>query len=87
MEKRKVSRNGILANFQFYIDDKSKETFEGITINISPRGFGFLTETVVQEGQTITIKKHVLPDYKDRKAKVTWVKKVSRYISAGAQFD
>lgn len=87
MEKRKVSRNSVLANFQFCIDDKSKEIFEGITIDISPRGFGFLTEAVVKEGQNITIKKHAFPDYKDRKATVKWAKKGSRYISAGAQFD
>jgi hypothetical protein len=52
LEKRRVARNGVLAKFQFFINDKSTEIFEGITINISSEGFSFLTETVVKEGQT-----------------------------------
>jgi hypothetical protein len=87
MEKkeRKDTRRGILANFQFYIDEKSKEIFEGITLNVSSGGFGFLTETRVKEGQTITITRHTLPDFRGQKAKVIWVKKGPRYVEAGSK--
>ncbi len=87
MEKkeRKDTRRKILAHFQFYIDQKSKELFEGITLNISSDGFGFLTETNVKEGQTITITKHPLPDFSGQKAKVIWVRKGSRYVEAGSK--
>ena len=86
-KERKAARAGILANFQFYIDERSKEIFEGLTMNISPHGFGFLTGTVIGEGQTITITKHSLPGFAGYKAKATWVKKRPRYFEAGAKFN
>jgi hypothetical protein len=87
LEKRRVARNGVLAKFQFFINDKSTEIFEGITINISSEGFSFLTETVVKEGQTLTITKHSVPDYTDRKARVIWLRKGAHYVTAGAKFE
>jgi PilZ domain len=89
-KERKADRDGILANFQFYIDDRSKEILEGMTINISPHGFGFFTGIGVKEGQTITIikltRKSTMSDFANQKAKVIWVKKGSRYVEAGAKF-
>lgn len=87
MEKkeRKSARNKSLAKFQFYIDENARELFEGIIINISPHGFGFLTETIVKEGQAITITKHTLPDFTGKKAYVIWVKKGPRYVEVGAK--
>jgi hypothetical protein len=84
-KERKSARNKSLAKFQFYIDENAKRLFEGITINISPDGFGFLTETAVKEGQNITITKHTLPDFTGKKAYIIWVKKGSRYVEAGAK--
>ena len=86
-KERRVTRREVLANFQFYIDQKSKEIFEGLTMNISPHGFGFLTGIVIGEGQTITITKHSLPGFAGYKAKATWVKKRPRYFEAGAKFN
>jgi len=82
-KERKATRRGILANFQFYIDEKPKELFEGITINVSSDGFGLLTDTIMKEGQTITITRHQLSDLRGQKAKVIWVKKGPRYVEAG----
>jgi len=84
-KKRRSARHEILANFQFYIDERSKEIFAGITLNVSPEGFGFLTETSVQQGQIITITKHALPDLSGQKAKILWVKKGSHYLEAGSE--
>jgi len=86
-KERKSARNKSLAKFQFYIDENARELFEGITTNISPHGFGFLTGTVIGEGQTITITKHSLPGFAGYKAKATWVKKRPRYFEAGAKFN
>ena len=90
-KERKASRDGILADFLFYIGDKSEEVFEGMTINISLRGLGFLTKTSVKEGQTITITKleriSTMPDFTGQRAKVIWVKKGPRYDEAGANFN
>ena len=90
-KERKASRDGILADFQFYIGDKSEEIFEGMTINISPRSLGFLTKTSVKEGQTITItklaRKSTMPDFTGQRAKVIWVKRGPRYDEAGANFN
>ena len=67
-KERRVTRREVLANFQFYIDQKSKEIFEGVTLNVSADGFGFLTETILKKGQTITITNHPLPAFKGQKA-------------------
>lgn len=93
MEKkeRKASRDEILADFQFYIGDKSKEIFKGMTTNISAHGLGFLTEASVEKGQIITITKiakhRTMPDFSSKKAKVIWVRKGARYFEAGAHFN
>jgi len=86
-KQRKSARQGKLANFQFYLDEEPGKTFEGITINVSPQGFNFLTRAAVDEGQVLAISKHTLPDYAGRKAKIIWVKKGPRYIEAGAEFN
>jgi hypothetical protein len=84
-KERKDTGREILAKFQFYIDETSKELFEGITLNISSDGFGFLTRTMVKEGQTITITRHALPDFIGQKAKAIWVKRGSRSVEAGSK--
>ncbi len=84
--ERQPGRCGILANFQFYVGENAKETCEGITLNISDRGFGFLTETEISQGQIITVTKHALPDFPCGKATVIWARKGPRCIEAGAEF-
>lgn len=85
-EKRIVARDGFLANLRFFIDDLSENIYEGITINISPDGFGFLTEAPVREGQILTVTEHRIPDSKISRVAVTWVKKRDRYFEAGAKY-
>lgn len=77
---------GILANFQFYVDKNEEEICEGITLSISAGGFNFMTETEIRQGQTITVTKHALRGYSCPKATVTWVKRGTRCIEAGAEF-
>jgi PilZ domain len=86
-KERRSGRKGVLANFEFYVDGDSKEICEGITLNISDGGFGFLTEVEIREGQTITVTKHALSGLSCPKARVTWVKKGRRCIEAGAEFQ
>lgn len=83
---RETGCYGILANFQFYVEQHHKEICEGITLNISDSGFSFLTATEIRQGQTMTITKHSLPGFFCPKATVTWVKKGPRCIEAGADF-
>lgn len=83
--ERKDARRGILANFQFRIDGNSEEVFNGMTTDVSSEGFGFLTETIVTEGQTITITKHSLGNFSGRKARVIWVKKKTGCLEVGAE--
>ena len=85
--ERKDARRGILANFQFRIDGNSEEVFNGMTTDVSSEGFGFLTETIVSEGQAITITKHALENFAGRRAKIIWVNKKARCVEAGAQFQ
>jgi PilZ domain len=85
-EKRAVARDGILANFRFFIDDTSEKSSEGITTNVSLHGFGFLTGAPVKEGQILTITEHSISDFSGRRASVVWVKKGPRYFEAGAEF-
>lgn len=82
-ERRIVARYGILANFRFFI---SEEICEGITTNISSRSFSFLTQVAVKEGQTLTIKEHMIPDFSGRKASIVWVKEEPGYFEAGARY-
>lgn len=77
---------GILANFQFYVDENAENICEGITLNISEKGFSFLTDTEIRQGQTITVTKHALRGHSRAKAKVAWVMKGRRYVEAGANF-
>lgn len=83
---RRPSRSGVLANFQFYIEEDYRGLCEGITLNISEGGFGFLTEADIRQGQTITVTKNALPGFPCSKAKVRWVRKGSRCMEAGAEF-
>jgi hypothetical protein len=84
-ERRIVARDGIIANFRFF-NGISEEIFEGITIDISSRGFGFLTQAGIKEGQTLTITEHMMPDVSGRKAFIKWLKKGPRYFEAGARY-
>jgi len=86
VEKRRAVRLGMLANFQFSIDSKPADVFDGITLNISDDGIGFLTEAILTEGQAIIITSPVLPDFAGRKARVVWIKRDVRYFEVGAQF-
>lgn len=84
---RRPDRKGVLANFQFYVDEDSKGLCEGITLNVSAGGFGFLTEVQISQGQTITVIKHSLPGFPCSKAKVRWVRRGPHCIEAGAEFQ
>lgn len=84
---RKADRQGILANFKFCVDEAPEEMCEGITINVSDHGFGFLTEAEIRQGQTITVTKHALCGFPFPKAKVMWVIRGPRYAEAGAEFQ
>ncbi len=89
--KRKAAREQILAYFQFYINGHTKDIFEGMTLNISQSGFGFLTERAVKEGQSITITKLAgrspMQDITDQQARVIWVKQGRRFIEAGVELN
>jgi hypothetical protein len=86
-KERRPGRKGVLANFEFYVDGDPEEICQGITLNISSCGFGFLTEAKIREGQTITVTKHALSGLSCPKAKLTWVKKGPRCMEAGAEFQ
>lgn len=83
---RLSGRRGILANFQFYVDEKTEKTCEGITLNISDSGFGFLTEAEISTGQTITVTRHALHGFSSSKARVVWVSKGPNCVEAGAEY-
>lgn len=83
---RKDMRCGIIANFQFVMGGRPGYVCEGVTVNISRNGFGFLTEAVFTQGQTITVTRHDLPDMAGCRARVVWVKEGPRHCHAGAQF-
>lgn len=84
--ERLSSRRGILANFQFYVDEDTTKICEGVTLNISDRGFGFLTEAEIRKGQTITVTRHALHGFSSSKAKVVWVSRGPNCMEAGAEF-
>lgn len=82
---RKDLRHGIIANFEFIVGGRA-DVCEGVTFNISQHGFGFLTEAVFTQGQSITVTKHDLPNMAGCKARVVWVREGARHSRAGAQF-
>jgi CheY-like chemotaxis protein len=84
--RRKVTRQGTVAKFTFVVGDKTGDVCEGITINISEHGFGFITEATFPEGQDIAVTTHDLPNIAGRKARVLWMKKGPRHYEAGAKF-
>jgi hypothetical protein len=85
-EKReRAARRRILANFQFYVDERVKEVFEGITLDVSDSGYRFLTETDIRTGQTVTITSHALRDFSCPKAIVTWARKGTHCFEAAAE--
>lgn len=83
---RRDVRHGIVAHFQFVVGDGPGNVCEGITINISKHGFGFLTEAVFAEGQTIRVTDHDLRNIVGSKARVMWVRKGPRHYRAGVEF-
>jgi DNA-binding response OmpR family regulator len=83
---RRDVRHGIVANFRFVLGNKPENICEGVTINISKHGFGFLTETAFTRGQTITVTGHDLPDMAGCRARVVWVREGPRHYRAGARF-
>jgi CheY-like chemotaxis protein len=85
-DRRKDVRHGIVANFSFVAGGGSDDMREGITINISRSGFGFLTDEVFAQGQDIVVTKHELPNVAGHKAKVAWVKKGSVHYHVGVEF-
>jgi CheY-like chemotaxis protein len=85
-DRRKDVRHGIIANFSFVVGGGSDDMREGITINISKNGFGFLTDEAFEKGQDIVVTKHDVPKVAGRKAKVAWVKKGPVHYSAGVEF-
>ncbi len=84
--RRKDIRHSTAADFKFVVDGRLRDVCEGITINISEHGFGFITEGTFPEGQDIHVTHHDLPDIAGRKARVMWMKKGRRYYKAGAKF-
>jgi CheY-like chemotaxis protein len=84
--RRKDIRHSTTADFRFVVGDRMRDVCEGITINISEHGFGFITEATFPEGQDIHVTGHDLPDIAGRKARVMWMKKGQRYYQAGAKF-
>ncbi len=84
--RRKDLRHEIVANFQFVVGDKPDDVCEGITINISNNGFGFLTETGCKEGQDIMVTKHDVPRVAGQEATVMWVKKGPIHYNVGVKF-
>ncbi len=85
-EKReREARRRILANFQFYVDEKVKEVFEGITLDVSESGYRFLTEKDIKTGQTVTITRHALSDFSCPKAIVTWSRRSDHCFEAAAE--
>jgi CheY-like chemotaxis protein len=85
-DRRKDVRHGIVANFSFVAGGGSDDMREGITINISKNGFGFLTDEAFAQGQDIVVTKHDLPTVAGHKAKVVWVKKGPEHYSVGVEF-
>lgn len=83
---RKDVRHGTVAKFEFVVGDGAEDICEGITINVSRNGFGFLTEKSFAEGQPIIVTKHDLPSLAGKEARVMWVRKGPRNYQAGAQF-
>lgn len=83
---RRCSRRVTLANFKFYLDEEIQMTYDGLTLNVSELGFGFLTMTEIRQGQTITVTSNAMKDFPCRKAEIKWVKRSSRYVEAGAEF-
>jgi PilZ domain len=84
--RRKEVRHGIAANFQFVCGDNSEDICYGVTLSISTSGFGFLTLSILKEGQDIVVTKHDVPNLAGRKARVVWVKKGPAHYSAGVEF-
>lgn len=82
---RKDPRRGIIANFQFIVGSRPEYVCEGVTVNISRHGFGFMTEAVFTQGQTITVTRHDLADMAGCRARVVWVKEGLQHCHAGAQ--
>lgn len=83
---RREVRHEVVANFRFVLDENSEDICDGVTVNISKNGFGFLTQTSCREGQNIMVTKHDLPDITGRKARVLWVRKGSRHYQGGVRF-
>jgi PilZ domain len=84
--RRKDVRHGIIANFSFVVGGRSEDMHEGITINISKNGFGFLTDEAFEKGQDIVVTKHDVPKVAGHKAKVAWVKKGPVHYHVGVEF-
>jgi PilZ domain len=82
-DRRKDVRHGIIANFSFVAGGGYDRMREGITINISKSGFGFLTDEVFAQGQDIVVTKHDVPNVEGHKARVAWVKKGPVHLSGG----
>jgi CheY-like chemotaxis protein len=85
-DRRKDVRHDIVANFSFVAGGGSDDMREGITINISKNGFGFLTDEAFAQGQDIVVTTHDLPKVAGHKAKVAWAKKGPVHYSVGVEF-
>lgn len=83
---RRDVRHGISGHFRFVVGDKSGNVCKGVAIDVSKHGLGFLTETVLTEGQAIKVTDHDLLNIAGCEAQVVWVKKEPRRYRAGAKF-
>lgn len=83
---RKDMRHSIVAHFQFVVEGEEGNVCEGIVVNISKHGFGFLTESVLKEGEVIRVTDHDLRNIVGCRARIEWVEKGPRHYRAGAKF-
>jgi len=83
---RKDVRHGIAGHFRFVVGDRSGNVCKGTAIDISKHGLGFLTETVLTEGQSIRVTDHDTLNIAGCEARVVWVKKGPQHYRAGAKF-
>lgn len=84
-DRRSEVRHGIVTNFTFVIEDKPGHICHGITVDISTRGFRFLTDDACTEGQLITVIKHDLTSITEQKARIMWVRRDPAHYDVGVK--
>lgn len=86
IEKRSHFRRDFANPIEFVLDGHGPTPFKGATINISATGFCFFAFSPIEQGQSITIVKSVLPLSRKR-GEVIWSRKVdSDFYKIGLVF-